>query len=105
MITCPACGKENEDSAVDCRRCRAPLRDEPVEEAPAEAEAEAAPPPPADEAISSDSLGEVCRRCEAYNEPGMKVCTNCGLPLGHAAPAAAAEPEPEPAAHSFGGDE
>ncbi|MGZ3481927.1 MAG: FHA domain-containing protein, partial [Myxococcaceae bacterium] len=23
----------------------------------------------------------MCRRCEAYNEPGVEVCTNCGLPL------------------------
>jgi ribosomal protein L40E len=82
MITCPACGKENEDSAFECRRCRAPLReDAPPEEHAAEPEA----------APSSESLGEVCRRCETYNEPGVRVCTNCGLQLF-------AEPEPEPAA-------
>jgi ribosomal protein L40E len=65
MVTCPACGKENEDSAYECKRCRAPLREEP------QAEAVAAP----------QSLGDVCRRCEAYNEPGVAVCTSCGLPL------------------------
>ena len=71
MITCPACGKENEDSAFECKRCRAPLRDEIPEEQPAQ---EAAPE-------SSESLGEVCRRCETYNEPGVRICTNCGFEL------------------------
>jgi len=59
MVTCPACGKENDESAYECKRCRAPLREEPA----------------------GNSLGGVCRRCEAYNEPGVSVCTNCGLPL------------------------
>jgi len=59
MITCPACGKENEDSAFECKRCRAPLREE---EPPIEFQPEAG------------SLGEVCIRCEAYNEPGLTVC-------------------------------
>jgi len=66
MVTCPACGKENEDSAYECKRCRAPLREEEPQ-----AEAVAAP----------QSLGEICRHCEAYNEPGVTVCTNCGLAL------------------------
>jgi hypothetical protein len=35
-------------------------------------------------------LGIVCRRCDAYNEPGTRVCVGCGQPLG----AAAAEPAP-----------
>src|SRR5437899_12427148 len=65
MVTCPACGKENEDSAYECKRCRAPLRQEE----------------PQAEVAASQSLGDVCRRCEAYNEPGVTVCTNCGLPL------------------------
>ena len=63
MVTCPACGKENAESALECKRCRAPMREQ-------EAAAEGA-----------DSLGDVCRRCEAYNEPGVRVCTNCGLSL------------------------
>src|SRR5438132_8787063 len=66
MLICPACGKENEDVASECKRCRAPLREE-----------EAA----ADAVALPQSLGEVCRRCEAYNEPGVSVCTNCGLQL------------------------
>src|SRR2546428_13391891 len=64
MIICPACGKENEDVASECKRCRAPLRGE-------ESAAEAVELP--------QSLGEVCRRGEAYNEPGVSVCPNCGL--------------------------
>jgi pSer/pThr/pTyr-binding forkhead associated (FHA) protein/ribosomal protein L40E len=26
-------------------------------------------------------LGEVCRTCESYNEPGIRVCRECGTPL------------------------
>ena len=79
MITCPACGKENEDSAHECRRCRAPLRDDH----------EAQP--------AHEAMGEVCRRCEAFNEPGVTVCTNCGLPLSHAAAAAPEDKTPQQA--------
>src|SRR5262249_53867391 len=91
MITCPACGKENEDSAFECKRCRAPLRDEVPEEQPAQdaPHAEAAPAPD-----SSESLGEVCRRCETYNEPGVRLCTNCGFDL-FAAASAVEEPPAE----------
>src|SRR5438132_466917 len=75
MIICPACGKENEDVDSECKRCRAPLREEAA----------------ADELAMPQSLGEVCRRCEAYNEPGVSVCTNCGLQL-FAAPASGQPP-------------
>jgi pSer/pThr/pTyr-binding forkhead associated (FHA) protein/ribosomal protein L40E len=80
MVTCPACGKENAESAYECKRCRAPLREES----------------PASGARAGDSLGEVCRRCEAYNGPGVRVCTNCGLPLsaGDAAGAAPMDKTP-----------
>ncbi|HSM94091.1 MAG TPA: FHA domain-containing protein [Anaeromyxobacteraceae bacterium] len=40
-------------------------------------------------------LGIVCRACDAYNEPGAKVCASCGAAIGGAAPAP--EPKPEPA--------
>src|SRR5437762_2719894 len=73
MIICPACGKENEDVASECKRCRAPLLSA------------------ADAVALPQSLGEVCRRCEAYNEPGVSVCTNCGLQL-FAAPASGQPP-------------
>ena len=66
MVTCPACGKENEDSAYECKRCRAPLREgEPEGSAP-----------------EGGAVGSVCRRCEAFNEAGVTACTNCGAPLG-----------------------
>jgi ribosomal protein L40E len=74
MITCPACGKENEESAHECRRCRAPLRE--------------------DHESHPSAMGEVCRRCEAFNEPGVTVCTNCGLPLSQGGAAAAEEEAP-----------
>lgn len=64
MILCHACGKENEDAASECKRCRAPLREEG-------AAAEQA----------SGELGTVCRRCEAYNEAGVRICSACGLEL------------------------
>ena len=86
MMTCPACGKENEDSAFECKRCRAPLREEvPEEHAPeqAPAQVEAAPVEPE---ASSHALGMVCSRCEAYNEPGVRNCTNCGYQLRASAP-------------------
>lgn len=82
MVTCPACGKENEDAALECRRCRAPLREEE---------------PPA--AAASGALGEVCRRCETFNEPGVTACTNCGEAL-FADPAPAWQPPPENASMS-----
>ena len=80
MMTCPACGKENEDSAFECRRCRAPLREDVPEEHAPEAAAPVAGAPVEPEA-SSDALGMVCSRCEAYNEPGVRICTNCGYQL------------------------
>ncbi len=83
MVTCPACGKENEDAALECRRCRAPLREEE---------------PPADAA--SGSLGEVCRRCETFNEPGATVCGNCGAPLREPPAVEVWEPPPENASMS-----
>lgn len=70
MVTCPACGKENEDSAIECKRCRAPLREDD---------------PPIEFDPGPESLGEVCRRCEAYNVPGVRVCSNCGAALSEAA--------------------
>ena len=84
MVTCPACGKENEDAAFECRRCRAPLREEiPEEHTAGQAPAAAAPALGAQVELeaSSGALGMVCNRCEAYNEPGIRTCSNCGYPL------------------------
>ena len=73
MSFCPNCGMENAKTATECRRCHVPL----------ELQAEAAAPEPL--AVSSDDLsnqlGEVCRRCESYNEPGTPRCTTCGYKL------------------------
>src|ERR1700674_4561191 len=89
MITCPACGKENEDSAFECKRCRAPLREDAAGSESAR-----------DQEASSQALGMVCRRCEAYNEPGVRVCTNCGYQLYADALAAPLDKTPrQPYAH------
>lgn len=42
-------------------------------------------------------LGLVCRHCDAYNEPGAKLCVSCGQALGLDAPA----PAPPPAAQQL----
>ncbi len=103
MTTCPACGKENEDSAFECKRCRAPLREEvPEGQAPGSE-------PAREQEASSEALGMVCRRCEAYNEPGVRVCTNCGYQLFADALAGAAPPldktPPQPYAHDSAAQE
>ena len=61
-IACPSCGMENADSATECRRCRASFAEAPAEDL-------------------SASLGMICQRCEAYNEPGVARCTTCGYKL------------------------
>lgn len=89
MITCPACGKENDEVAFECKRCRAPLREEVPEEHGYGQPADAG---------SKGSLGEVCRRCETFNAPGVQRCTTCGYPLLQgAAPAAMAREAQVPA--------
>jgi len=69
---------ENADTATECRRCRAPFAEAPADD-------------------PSASLGVICQRCEAYNEPGVARCTTCGYKLDEApkpAPAAASPPQP-----------
>jgi len=81
-IACPSCGMDNSDAATECRRCRAPFAAAAAEE--------------------SESLGVICQRCEAYNEPGVARCTTCGYKLtpdeapGPAARGAQAETVGEP---------
>jgi len=49
-------------------------------------------------------LGMVCRSCDAYNEPGVKVCASCGKPLGNqpAEPAGAPPAPSSPPAPAHG---
>jgi pSer/pThr/pTyr-binding forkhead associated (FHA) protein/ribosomal protein L40E len=69
-ISCPGCGLANADGATECRRCRAPFTDSGSEDI-------------------SAGLGTLCKRCEAYNEPGVERCTTCGYKLS---PQPAAQP-------------
>lgn len=46
-------------------------------------------------------LGVVCRNCDAYNEPGAKVCASCGQPFAKPAPSPPS-PAPLPAAGAPG---
>ncbi|MFL5312121.1 MAG: FHA domain-containing protein [Myxococcales bacterium] len=82
-IACPSCRMENSDAATECRRCRAPFQ--------------------ARAGDSSSSLGVVCQRCEAYNEPGVTRCTTCGYKLtADEAPGSAPRaPQPEMVAEPF----
>jgi hypothetical protein len=45
-------------------------------------------------------LGVVCRNCDAYNEPGARVCVSCGQQLASARPAPG--PGPRAAPHAPG---
>src|SRR5438552_17054693 len=77
-IACPSCGMENADSATECRRCRASFAEAPAKDL-------------------SASLGMICQRCEAYNEPGVARCTTYGYKLTpDEAPNAAAAPPTDP---------
>jgi pSer/pThr/pTyr-binding forkhead associated (FHA) protein len=57
---------------MECRRCRAPFTRSGSEDI-------------------SAGLGTLCKRCEAYNEPGVGRCTTCGYKL-------APEPAQKPSA-------
>src|SRR5437899_1476437 len=77
-LVCSNCGMDNADAAVACRRCRVPFDLETLaHDEPAQADAGHGPHAPG-------SLGEVCQRCETYNEPGTRRCTTCGLALAAA---------------------
>jgi ribosomal protein L40E len=75
-IFCASCGMENVDEATVCRRCRAVI---------------------APESPRERDVGQLCARCESYNEPAVERCTTCGykLPPGHASASAPEEPSAE----------
>lgn len=66
MASCAQCLYENAEGASTCEQCGEEL----VE-------------------VLSLQLGEVCRRCDSYNDPGVRICISCGHRMGsraHAAP-------------------
>jgi ribosomal protein L40E len=60
MVSCAQCLFDNPDAATSCEQCGAELKLE----------------------VLSLQLGEVCRSCDSYNDPGVRVCVSCGKPLG-----------------------
>jgi ribosomal protein L40E len=60
MAQCAQCLYENEDEASSCEQCGADVNVE----------------------VLSLQLGQVCRHCDSYNDPGVDVCVSCGQPLG-----------------------
>lgn len=59
MVQCAQCMFENE-AAASCEQCGADLQVEAL----------------------SMQLGVVCRSCDSYNDPGVRVCVSCGHGLG-----------------------
>ncbi len=70
----------------DCLSCGAPAQTKPYCEQCGAAQ----PVDGGEDSALSLMLGLVCERCDAYNDPGVAVCTSCGAPL------AAVEPEEPP---------
>lgn len=69
MATCAQCLHENAAGASSCDQCGADLLE-----------------------VLSLQLGEVCRRCDSYNDPGVRICISCGKSLSSSGePAVAAE--------------
>src|SRR5207245_755292 len=79
MIICPACGKENEDVASECKRCRAPLG------AAASAAEELAPPASAGRGVASETTPPA-----AFAPPGVAQSASGRARVGEGVPAAAA---------------
>jgi pSer/pThr/pTyr-binding forkhead associated (FHA) protein len=120
LITCPKCGKENQDHYKFCLGCGAelpragaakpfsahtPPQGIPQQRAsaPAPAAAAAAPPgagssPPAGRATPAAPVASVaCPQCGHGNVPGNRFCASCGYNLSalsgtQAVPSAAAQP-------------
>lgn len=80
MLECAQCMYDNADDAIACEQCGAEL----------------------EAAALSMQLGQVCRECDSYNDPGVRVCVSCGTSFGGASAPADSEPalafEPPPPA-------
>lgn len=77
MLECAECMYENADDAPACEQCGAEL----------------------EAAALSMQLGQVCRECDSYNDPGVRVCVSCGTPFagdGQDSTRSDFEPEAEP---------
>lgn len=78
MLECAECMYDNEDDALACEQCGAEI----------------------EAAALSMQLGRVCRECDSYNDPGVRVCVSCGTPFegsgADSALTAELEPEQEP---------
>lgn len=70
MVECAQCMFENAADAPSCEQCGAELTLEAL----------------------SMQLGQVCRDCDSYNDPGVRVCVSCGTSLGGEADEASSEP-------------
>jgi len=71
-VKCTSCGAQSDLSLTVCPACGAQL----------------------DFGRLTGILGVVCRRCDAYNEPGTKICAGCGQPLGQSEPGNPPAPDP-----------
>lgn len=80
MLTCKTCGVTIDVTVTACPSCGAAI---PL-------------------GRLTGMLGLVCRDCDAYNDPGARVCAGCGKPLGGVAPAAP-PPIPDRAAAAMPG--
>ncbi len=76
MLQCKKCGAKLDVTMAACPQCGTPV----------------------EMGRLTGILGIVCRSCDAYNEPGARVCAGCGQPLGKAATSATpAAPPASPA--------
>jgi pSer/pThr/pTyr-binding forkhead associated (FHA) protein len=80
-------------STWDCLSCGARAQHKPFCEQCGAAQ----PVEGGEDSALSMMLGLVCESCDAYNDPGVSVCTSCGKPLGDGGPSV--DPEPVAPVH------
>ncbi len=76
MLQCKKCGAKLDVTMAACPKCGAPV----------------------EMGRLTGILGIVCRNCDAYNEPGAKVCAGCGQPRGKAPTSVSPAATPAPPA-------